>query len=198
MGQDDVFGTTVETAPYPIGEIFVRQVSETRQNSLLEIPRVIVAGLEHVTAVIRLDDDSCTTAQPFGDQGRDVAKIHHRRDLDALVSRSKPEIVDGIVRNCERVKIDLANLEVFAGFDLFHSIAKGFNAPARFIGVDVESLANVSVECLRGNVNRTIDGVEQDAQAARMIAVFVSYEHSVETLRIFADECESTGNLFRA
>jgi hypothetical protein len=31
-----------------------------------------------------------------------------------------------------------------------------------------------------------------------VIAVFVSYEYSVETLRIFADHCESPSDLFRA
>ena len=122
-------------------------MAETRQDSLLQFPRIIVAGLEHVAAVIRLDHDRGATAQTFGDECRDVTEVHHGGDLYALVSCSETEIVDGVVRNRERMKIDLADAKVFARLDLLHSIAQCFSAAARFFVADVDSFADVSVEC---------------------------------------------------
>src|SRR5688572_5386731 len=107
--------------------------------------------------MIRLDHDRRATAQPLGDQRRDVTKIHHGSDLHALVRSSKTKIVDGVVRDSKRMKIDLANAEVFARFDLLDAIAQRFDAPARLITADVEPFAYVSVESLCGDVNGTID-----------------------------------------
>ena len=127
-----------------------------------------------------------------------MTKVHHGGDLDALMSSSETKIVDGIVRDRERMKVDLADPKVFARFDLLHSIAQRFSASAWFFIVDVEPFAYVGVQCFRGNVNGTIDGAEQHAQAACMIAVFVSDEHAVETLRVFADHREPARNFFCA
>ena len=106
-------------------------MAEPRKNSLLQFPGINVASLQHVAAVVRLHHDRGATAQLFGHQCGDVAEIHQRRDLYALVSRSESEIVDRIVGNREWVKIDLADPEVFAGFNLLDAIAK---RAARFCG----------------------------------------------------------------
>src|SRR5687768_3847111 len=98
-------------------------MTETRQDSLLQIPRIIVTGLEHVSAVIRFDHDSGATAKLFSDECRDVAKVHHGGDLHALVSGSETEIINGVVRNRKRMKIDLADPEIFTRLDLLNSIS---------------------------------------------------------------------------
>jgi hypothetical protein len=96
------------------------------------------------------------------------------------------------------MKVDLANAKVFARLDLFNSITECFRPPSRFIAVDVESFTHVSVERLGRNVNRTLDHVQQHAQAARVIAVLMSHQDRVETLCIFTDDGKSADDLFCA
>src|SRR6185295_9822295 len=122
-------------------------MSQSRQDALFQFPRVIVAGLEHVAAVIRLDHDRGATTQTFSDECRDVTEVHHGRDLHALVCSSETEVVDGVVWNREGMKIDLTDTKVFARLDLLNSIAQGFRTPPRLLVTDVDALADVSVEC---------------------------------------------------
>src|SRR5215213_1115312 len=135
-------------------------MAQTREDALLQFPRIVVASLEHVAAVVRLDHDRGATAQSFSNQRRDVTKIHNRRELYALVCGSKTEIIDGVVRNREWVKIDFADFEVFARFDLFHAITERFGAASWFFVTDVDFLTHVRVECFSGDVYGTIEGVQ--------------------------------------
>ena len=96
------------------------------------------------------------------------------------------------------MKIDLANFEVSARLDLLHSIVQRLGAAAWLFTTDVESFTHVSVESFCGNVNGTIEGIEQNAQSACVVAVFVRDEHAVETLRVFTDEREPACNFFCA
>src|SRR2546423_2008420 len=139
MREHEVFGTAVKAAADPVREILVRQVAQARQNSLLQLPRIIIAGLEHVATVVRLNHDSRAAAESFSDQRGDVAEVHHGCDLDALVSGSETEVVDCVVRNGEWMKIDLANFEVSARLDLLHSIVERLGAAAWLFATDVES-----------------------------------------------------------
>src|SRR6185369_3788108 len=109
MSEHDVFRAAVEAASDPIGEIFVREMAQARKDALLQFPRVVVAGLEHVSTVIRFDHDGRAAAESFRDQRGDVTEIHYRRDLHALVSGGETEVVDGVVWNCERMKIDFTD-----------------------------------------------------------------------------------------
>ena len=95
-----------------------------RENALLEFPRVGVASLQHVSAVVRLDHDRGATAQTFGDECRDVSEVHHGGDLHAVMRRGETEVVDGVVRDRERVKVDLADAKVLTRLDLFDAIAQ--------------------------------------------------------------------------
>ena len=128
MSEHNVSRAAVKPIFQPVSQIFVRKVAESRKDSLLQFPGIIVASLEHVAAVIRLDDDRGATTQSFGDECRHVTKVHQGRDLHALMCGSETEIVDGVVRNCERMKVDLADAKVLARLDLFNSIAKSFAA----------------------------------------------------------------------
>src|SRR5215467_6919939 len=128
-------------------------MAQTGQDPLLEVPRIRVASLQHVATVVRLDHDRCATAKLFGHQRSDVTEVHHRRNLYALVSGGEAEIVDGVVRNRERMKIDLADAEVSARLDLFDPISERFLAPARFVSVYSEAFADVGVVCFCRNVN---------------------------------------------
>src|SRR6266850_971862 len=98
-----------------------------------------------------------------------MAKIHQRGNLYALMSCRKPEIIHSVMWNSEGVKIDLADSEVSARFDLLHAIAKRLGTFSRLIIAYVEALANVSIMGFRRNVNGTINCPEEYAQSAGMV-----------------------------
>src|SRR6185369_13280470 len=148
VGQHDVFRAAVKALANPVSEIFVRKVSQTRQDTLFQLPRIIVAGLEHVAAVIRLDHDRGATTQTFGDECRNVTEVHHGRDLHPIVCGSETEVVHRVVRNRERMKVDLADTKIFARLDLLNSIAQSFRTSTRLVVSDVNALADVSVKSL--------------------------------------------------
>jgi hypothetical protein len=112
------------------------------------------------------------------------------------VSCSEAEVVDGVVRNRERMKIYFADAKIFARFDFFYSIAEGFGAASRFVVADVLFFTNVSIERLPGDINRTIDRIEENTQTAGVIAMFVCDKHCIEALRVFADHRETARDLF--
>jgi len=127
-----------------------------------------------------------------------MAKIHQRGNLYALVSCRKPEIVYGVMWNSERVKIDLADSEVSTRFYLLQPIAKRLGTFSRLIIAHVEALANVGIMSFRGNIDWTINRPEQYAQPARMVAMFMRYQHGIKLPNVFTDERESARNLLRA
>src|SRR6185503_6767170 len=133
-------------------------MAEPRQNSLRKFPRVNVASLQHVAAVVRLDHYRSTTAQAFANQGGDVTKIHQRRNLHALVRCGEAEVVDRVVGNREGMKVYLANAEVFARFYLLDTILEGSSSFSGLFVIDVDALAYVGIAGLGGNVDRAIDG----------------------------------------
>src|SRR5438034_8983605 len=97
-------------------------MAKPRQNSLFKFPGINIARLQHVAAVVRLDNYRGTTAQAFADERRNMAKVHQSRNLDALMRCCEAEIVDCVVRNCERMKVDLANTKVLTRFYLLDPI----------------------------------------------------------------------------
>jgi hypothetical protein len=111
---------------------------------------------------------------------------------------SKSEVVDSIMRDREGMKIDLADSEVFTGFDLFHSIAERGSSLARLVARYIEILAEIRVASLGGDINRTVNRSQQYSQAARMIAVFVSNQHGIKAMNVLAYDREPAGNLFSA
>src|SRR5215210_569776 len=131
-------------------------MTEARQDTLLQLPRIIITGLEHVAAVIRFDDDRGTASQAFADECCDVSEVHHRGNLYALVSCRETKVVYGVVRDSERMKINLADAKVFARLDLLYSIAQCFRPAARFVVADVLFFTDVCVKRFRGDINRTI------------------------------------------
>jgi hypothetical protein len=127
-----------------------------------------------------------------------VAKVHQRGNFHALVSRREAKIVDRIVRNGERMKVDLADAKVAARFYLFDAVAERASPfPGLFI-VYVEALADVSIAGFGGDVDRAIDCPQQHTQAARMVAVFMGDENGVESLHVFANKREPARDLFGA
>ena len=107
--------------------------------------------------MVRLHENGRAAAQLLTNQGRNMAEIHQRRDFYALMSRRKSEVVHRVVRNGEGMKIDLADAEIFAGFDLLDAIAERRRPFSRFIVRKIGALADVRIASGGGNVNGTID-----------------------------------------
>src|SRR5690242_20171365 len=96
---------------------------ESREDALFQFPRIAVTRFQHIATVVRLDHDRGATAQLFRNERRDVPEVHDGRNLHAVMSRGEAEVVDSVVWNRKRMKVDLADAEVLAGFDLFDAIA---------------------------------------------------------------------------
>src|SRR5207237_10085412 len=135
-----------------------------RKYPLLQLPRVDGARLEHVAAVVRLDDDGRASPEALGDERRDVAEVHEGGDTHAAVRRRKPEVVGGVVRDCEGVKIYLADAELLARRNLNRAVAQDFGALPRLVGV-ARPLADVGVARRAGDVDGALQRLEQHAQA---------------------------------
>src|ERR1700759_2754456 len=133
--EDDVGGCAVEVFAKPRGYVLVREVAVAREYPLLQLPGVNVTRLEHVAAVVRLDDYRPAAAQTFRHERRDVPEVHQCCDAHALVCGDEAEIVGGVVRDCERVKVNLAYLKILARRNLDRAVAQGFGALARLVRV---------------------------------------------------------------
>ena len=72
------------------------------QDPLFQVPRIDGTGTKHVAAMVRLDDDRVTALKAALMHGVDVAKIHQRRDPNALMFGDKAKIIGRVVRNAER------------------------------------------------------------------------------------------------
>src|SRR5690242_8826753 len=92
--------------------------------------------------------------------------------------------------------VDLADAKILARLDHLHSVSQSLRAATRLFVGNVEALAHVCIERFSGDVNRTIEGAEQHSQATGVIAVFVSDEHGIEALRVFADHGEPARDFF--
>jgi hypothetical protein len=64
------------------------------------------------------------------------------------MSGGKTEVIDGVVRNGEWMEVDLTDAEVLARLYWFNSITKCFASTLRLVVSDIETFANVSLQCL--------------------------------------------------
>src|SRR5947207_252942 len=144
MRQHDVLCAAIVTLAQPLSYVLIRQVTGARQDALLQLPRIDRAGLQHVAPVVRLDDDGGATAQTFFDQGCDAAEVPERRDLHAVMRGGEAEVVGGVVRDGERMKIYLADAKVLARRDFNDAVAQSISALARLIVAISPARANVS------------------------------------------------------
>src|SRR5882724_5001386 len=113
-------------------------MAQPREYSLFQLPGIMVASFQHVAAVIRLNDYRRAAAQPLADERCDMTKIHQRRNLYALMSGRKSEVINRVMGNGERVKIYLPDAKVFAGLNLLHPIAQCLVTFARLVVADVQ------------------------------------------------------------
>ena len=77
-----------------------------------------------------------------------MTKVHQRRNLHSLMRGGKTEIIDSVVRNSEWMEVDLTDAEILARLYRLNSITKCFASTLRLVVSDIESFANVRVQCL--------------------------------------------------
>ena len=129
-----------------------------------------------------------------------MAEIHKRRNLDAVFFCHKPKIIRCVVRNAERLEINIADTEFTARFDLDRLFFQR-GTPFRGFAVAVLAAGTRVVKSVFGrprNVNRTIDRSHQNAQTAGVVAVFVRDKNAVELGVTNVDLSQSPQNLTRA
>ena len=120
--QHNVVCGTIKTIAKPIGNVFVRKVTEARENSLLQFPGVTVASFQHVTTVVGFYENGSASTQLLGNQRCDVTEVHQRGYLDTRVCGGESKIIDRVVGNGKWVEIDLPNPEILARLDLLHPV----------------------------------------------------------------------------
>ena len=140
--------------------------------------------------MVRLDQNRRAAAQLLGNQRSDMAEVHQRGNLHSLMRCRKSEVVDSVMRDREGMKINLPDAEIFARLDLFYPILERGSSLARFVTRYVELLPEICVASLGGDIDRTVNRSQQYAQAARVIAVFVSNQHCIKAMNILANERE--------
>ena len=148
--------------------------------------------------MIRFDDDGGAAAQALCYQRRDVAEIHQRRHADARMCGRKAEVVRSIVRDCERMKINRPDLEIFARFYFFGAVAQSVGAFPRLIRRTMAVLADVGFQCFAGDKDGAVQVFEQHAQATGMIAMLVRDDDAVELAGVATRERQASHNLFGA
>ena len=117
MRKYDVFRRTVEIVRHPVGEVFVGKMSAFRRDPLFEAPVVNGAGAKHIAAMVRFYIDKIAAIQFFTDQLRHVPEIGQSGDTNAAILCYETEIIDGVVRDRERLKIDIADAEMLIRLD---------------------------------------------------------------------------------
>ena len=128
-----------------------------------------------------------------------MTEVQQRRHFHSVMRRSKTEIVDGVMRDRERMKLDFADLKVAAGINFDDAIPQRMSALSRFVIRDPEAsgLADISIARLRRNKNRAIKIFYQHPQAAAVIAMLVRHQNSIQRIRVLAEHRHAVHNFAR-
>ena len=172
--------------PLRIGEEFtdgvIGKVAGAGKDSLLDDPG-IGPDLEHVEVVIGFEDEAIGLAEMDSHVVWQVAKIRADGNFCAVGAEGESDRVGRIVRNGERVHVDIADGEALAGLN-------GLNA--------TEALAEgVGKDALKGfhrglgDVERWLPESEDLREAVAMIGVLVGDEDCVEAIDAALDSGEA-------
>jgi len=176
--------------PLRIGEEFtdgvIGKVAGAGEDSLLNDPG-IGPDLEHVEVVIGFEDEAIGLAEMDSHVVWQVAKIRADGNFCAVGAEGESDRVGRIVRNGERVHVDIADGESLAGLN-------GFNATEALAeGVGKDALERFHGGL--GDVERRFPEAEDLREAVAMIGVLVGDEDCVEAIDAALDSGE-TGESF--
>ena len=184
MGEDQIARSGVESLW--VCQIFtdgeVRQVAGTRQNTLLDGPRVRT-DFEHVQIVIGFENQAVGLAQMHFDVIRHIPKIGADSNLCAVGPKSERHRVDGIMGNTKCVNIDITDRKTLTGLNGLHAaktLAKRFgkNAPEGSHGGF-------------GHIEGSFPETEGLRKAVAVVRVFVRDQDSVQVVKFQANGGEA-------
>ena len=143
--------------------------------------------LEHVEIVIGFEDKAVTLTQVHLHVIWQISKVRTNCDLCTIGAKSESHRVSRIMRNSERVHIDVANGKTLAsldGFDTAKALAEGVrkDAPERVHGGF-------------GNVKRGLPEAEDLGKAVAVVGVLVGDEDGVEAINVAFDGGEAGESL---
>jgi len=134
MGEDKIARASVEA--FGVGEKFadgmIREMAGAAENALLDDPG-IRADLEHVEIVIGFEDEAIGLAEMDSDVIGQVAEIGADGDLGAVGAEGESDGVGCVVRDGERVDVDVADGEALPSLDRLNAaeaLAEGFGQDA--------------------------------------------------------------------
>jgi len=184
VGEDKVADAGIEALG--IDEEFangmIREVAGAGEDALLDDPG-IRADLEHVEIVIGFEDETIGLAEMDPDVIRQVAEIGADGDFGAVGTEGESDGVGGVVRDGERVDVDIADRETLAGLD-------GFDAAETFAeGVGKDALEGV--HCRLRDVKRRFPKAENLREAVAVVRVLVGDEDGVEAVDVALDGGEA-------
>ena len=169
-----------------IGEKFadgmIGEMAGAGKDALLDDPG-IGPDLEHVEVVIGFEDEAIGLAEMDSHVVWQVAKIRADGNFCAVGAEGESDRVGRIVRNGERVHVDIADGEALAGLN-------GLNATealAKGVGKD-------ALERFHGglsDVERRFPEAEDLREAVAVIGVFVGDEDCVEAINVALDGGEA-------
>ncbi len=184
MGEDEMTDAGIEAIG--VGEKFtdgvIGEMAGAGKDALLDDPW-IRANLEHVEIVIGFEDEAIGLAEMDSDVIRKVAEIGADCDFSAVGAESEADGIGGVVRDGERVDVDVADGEALAsldGFDAAEALAKG-----------VRQDALEGVHGGLGDVEGRFPEAEDLRKAVAVVGVLVGNEYSVETVDITPDGGEA-------
>jgi len=166
-----------------IGNHFVREMSPAAHDALLHGPG-IRPDLEHLGIVIRFDDQQVRAAQVDLDGVGQVAQIGGQADLDPLRPETKPDWIDGVVRNRKAIDFDIADREGGARLKAFQR------------GLKIEPID--SGRGKPGDKDRLAAFPGQRHQSGHMIGVFVRDDNAVQAVLGLANRIQAEDEFFAA
>ena len=169
-----------------IGEEFadcvIGEVAGAREDALLDDPG-IGADLQHVEIVIGFEDEAIGLAEVDSDVVWQVAEIGADGDFGAVGAEGESDGVGCVVRDGERVDVDIADGEGLAGLN-------GLDA-AQALAESVGQNALEGLHCGLGDVERGFPEAEDLGEAVAVIGVLVGDEDCVEAVDVTFDGGEA-------
>jgi hypothetical protein len=184
MREDEMTDTGIEAlwVCEEFADSVVREMASAGEDTLLDYPR-IRTNLEHVEIVIGFEDEAIGLAEMNPHMIRQVAEIGTDGDFGAVGAEGESDRVSSVMRNRERVNIDIANGEALASLDGLDT------AEALPEGVGQDALEGFHGGL--GDVEGWFPEAEDLGQAVAVIGVLVGDENGVEAIDVALDGGEA-------
>ena len=158
---------------HEIGGGAVGKVPVRRHDALLDGKRALGVGLEQLLVVVGLDEETIHFGHMMEKGSRDMTEIGENADGKGLASNGETHRVDGIVRDGKSGHLEGLQRKRAAG---------GKQSPIR--GRIALVMAAHLIRGQTRSVDWTTQGLEQNRQSARVVAMFVGQQDSGDLLRI--------------